>query len=41
MAPYEVGFKLDDMLFSAIAGSKAERYGRPREAFNMMGMAGE
>ena len=40
-SPYEVGFKLNDVLLSAIAPSKSAKYGKPREAFKKMasGMA--
>ena len=41
MAPYEVGFKLNDVLLSAIAPNKAKGYGRPREAFKRMGIGNE
>ena len=33
MSPHDVGFKLNDVLLSAIAPSKTERYGKPKEAF--------
>lgn len=32
-APHQVGFELNGLLLSAIAASKREGYGRPREAF--------
>lgn len=42
MSPYDVGFKLNGVLLSAIAPSKADKYGKPREAFKAMagGMKG-
>lgn len=36
LSPYDVGFKLNDFLLSAIAPDKAAKYGRPREAFKML-----
>ena len=33
LSPHEVGFKLNDILLSAIASSKSDKYGKPREAF--------
>ncbi len=36
LSPHDVGFKLNDMLLSAIAASKSEKYGRPREAFKKL-----
>jgi len=33
ISPHEIGFKLNDGLFSAIAPSKDAKYGKPREAF--------
>jgi len=33
LSPYDVGFKLNDVLLSAIAPSKAQKYGKPRETF--------
>ncbi len=36
LSPYDVGFKLNDMILSAIASNKAERYGKPREAFKTL-----
>lgn len=32
-APHQVGFDMNGLLLSAIAASKREGYGRPREAF--------
>lgn len=32
ISPYDLGFRLNDLLLSAIAPSKAHRYGKPREA---------
>jgi hypothetical protein len=36
MSPYEVGLRLNETPMSAIAPSKSERYGVPREAFRKM-----
>ena len=36
LSPHAVGFKLNDFLLSAIAQSKSEKYGKPREAFQTM-----
>jgi hypothetical protein len=33
LSPHDVGFKLNDVLVSAIAASKKAKYGKPREAF--------
>lgn len=33
LSPHDVGFKLNDFLLSAIASSKSDKYGKPREAF--------
>ncbi len=35
LSPYDVGFKLNDVLLSAIS-LEANRYGKPREAFKML-----
>lgn len=32
VSPYEAGFRLNDVLLSAIAPNKAAKYGKPREA---------
>lgn len=40
LSPYDVGFKLNDFLLSAIAPSKSDKYGKPRDAFKAM-MTGE
>lgn len=37
VSPYEVGFRLNDTLLSAIAPSKKDRYGKPNEAFKALG----
>jgi hypothetical protein len=37
VSPYEVGFRLNDVLLSAIAPSKKDRYGKPNEAFKALG----
>lgn len=39
ISPHDVGFKLNDLLLSAIAPTKAEGYGKPREAFKAMHIA--
>ena len=36
-SPFDVGFKLNHVLLSAIAPSRAEKYGTPREAFKRLG----
>ena len=36
LSPHDAGFKLNDILLSAIAPSKSEKYGRPREAFKKL-----
>ena len=36
MPPHEVGFKLNDILLSAIAEKKSDGYGKPKEAFQKM-----
>jgi hypothetical protein len=41
LSPYDVGFKLNDVLLSAIKSSKAEKYGRPREAFKSLANSNE
>jgi hypothetical protein len=33
LSPFDVGFKLNDVLVSAIAPSEKAKYGKPREAF--------
>lgn len=38
ISPHDLGFKLNDVLLSAIASSKAEGYGKPREAFRRLGV---
>lgn len=37
LPPHDVGFKLNDVLLSALAPSKAMAYGTPSEAFKAMG----
>ncbi len=37
MSPHDVGFRLNDTLLSAIGDGKAHPYGKPREAFKMLG----
>jgi hypothetical protein len=36
-SPLDVGFKLNDVLLSALALSKKDGYGKPREAFKALG----
>jgi hypothetical protein len=36
IAPQEVGFRLNDILLSAIARSKSDGYGKPKEAFTSL-----
>ena len=36
LSPFDVGFRLNDVLLSAIAASGTEKYGKPREAFKSM-----
>ena len=36
MSPHDVGFKLNDFLFSAIAINKADKYDTPQEAFRVL-----
>ncbi len=36
LSPHDVGFKLNDFLLSAIASSKSDKYGKPREAFKCL-----
>jgi hypothetical protein len=36
-SPFEVGFKLNDVLLSALGSSKSDPYGKPKEAFKMLG----
>lgn len=36
LSPFDVGFKLNEVLLSAIASSKSEKYGRPRDAFKAL-----
>jgi hypothetical protein len=36
LSPDNIGFKVNDLLLSAIAPSKSAKYGKPREAFKMM-----
>jgi hypothetical protein len=37
LSPYDIGFKLNDVLLSAVARDQSEGYGTPREAFKRMG----
>lgn len=39
LSPFDIGFKLNDILLSALAGSKTEKYGKPNEAFKALGNA--
>ena len=36
LSPFHVGFKLNDVLLSAIAPSKSAAYGKPKEAFKAL-----
>jgi hypothetical protein len=36
LSPYDVGFRLNDVLLSAITPSKGGKYGKPREAFKTL-----
>jgi hypothetical protein len=36
LSPFDVGFRLNDVLLSAIAAGGTEKYGKPREAFKSM-----
>jgi hypothetical protein len=36
LSPFDVGFRLNDVLLSAIAAGEKEKYGKPREAFRSM-----
>jgi hypothetical protein len=36
ISPYEVGFKLNDVLLSALAAGKNRSYGKPNEAFKAL-----
>jgi hypothetical protein len=36
LSPFDVGFRLNEVLLSALAESGTEKYGKPREAFRSM-----
>jgi hypothetical protein len=36
VSPHDLGFRLNDVLLSAIAVSKSEKYGKPNEAFKLL-----
>jgi hypothetical protein len=36
LSPFDVGFRLNEVLLSALAASRPEKYGTPREAFKSM-----
>jgi hypothetical protein len=36
VAPHDLGFRLNETLLSALAPSKADRYGQPNEAFKLL-----
>ncbi len=36
LSPHDVGFRLNDILLSALAGNKSDVYGKPREAFKSL-----
>ena len=35
-SPFDIGFKLNDLLLSALAASKKDAYGKPNEAFRAL-----
>jgi hypothetical protein len=37
LSPHDLGFKLNDVLLSALAPSKKDGYGKPKEAFKALG----
>jgi hypothetical protein len=37
LSPFDVGFRLNEVLLSALAATEADRYGTPRGAFQSMG----
>jgi hypothetical protein len=36
LAPHDIGFRLNDILMSALARSKTDFYWKPREAFKQL-----
>ena len=36
ISPYDAGFRLNDILLSALASSKSDKYGKPKEAFTSL-----
>jgi hypothetical protein len=36
LSPFDIGFKLNDLLLSALAASKKDAYGKPNEAFRAL-----
>jgi Domain of unknown function (DUF6933) len=38
LSPHDVGFKLNDVLISSLAGPNGGVYGKPKEAFRQMGI---
>jgi hypothetical protein len=36
VAPHDLGFRLNDILLSALAASKSDGYGKPNEAFKLL-----
>ena len=36
VSPHDLGFKLNDVLLSALAPSKKDGYGKPKEAFKAL-----
>jgi hypothetical protein len=36
IAPHDIGFRLNDVLLSALASNKSDAYGKPNEAFNLL-----
>jgi hypothetical protein len=37
LSPFDVSIKLNDVLLSAIAPSRAEKYGKSKESFKRLG----
>jgi hypothetical protein len=36
VAPHDLGFKLNDILLSALATNKSDKYGKPKDAFKLL-----
>lgn len=41
LSPFDVGFRLNEVLLSALAVSRTEKYGKPRGAFKLMAIDSE